>query len=278
MHHQTLLRDLGLLPINRVTAAQGQPQDPAPCRTTRREERPRRRQDHHHRRPAPSRITLYARGGALGLGELTDTGNLTFTELARVRTHRNTDKNGYRWYNDYRLPDRLGAGPSPSGSTATRRKARKFNRTENLRPIPANRPRLRTALPATQRRRIDKPGPRRHPLAPASPQDGHDRQHLNLLTYALSVNGLALHRHQRHRSRARRVARLERTTEPPPSADFGARRTTLDSACRTADQASDSRTRHRSTPRRRARQVTRFSARYSPTPALVAQMDRALDF
>ena len=87
-------------------------------------------------------VRLYAHDGALGLGELTDTGTLTFTELARVRTHRNADKGGrYRWYNDYRLPDRLGGG------TLTVRlhgndddKARKLNRTENLRPIASTDP------------------------------------------------------------------------------------------------------------------------------------------
>ena len=51
VHHQTLLRDLGLLPINRVTAAKANPKIPATGRTARREERPHRRQDHHHRRP-----------------------------------------------------------------------------------------------------------------------------------------------------------------------------------------------------------------------------------
>jgi TPP-dependent pyruvate/acetoin dehydrogenase alpha subunit len=34
-----------------------------------------------------------------------------FVPLERIRTHRNADKcRTYRWYNDYRLPERLGGG------------------------------------------------------------------------------------------------------------------------------------------------------------------------
>ena len=39
------------------------------------------------------------------MGKLTDTGELEFIALARIRTHRIKDKGGlFRWYNDYRLP------------------------------------------------------------------------------------------------------------------------------------------------------------------------------
>jgi hypothetical protein len=51
-------------------------------------------------------IRLYARGGALGIGELTDKGDMYFVELRRVRTHRSMGKGGrFRWYNDYLVPD-----------------------------------------------------------------------------------------------------------------------------------------------------------------------------
>jgi hypothetical protein len=39
-------------------------------------------------------VELYARGGAVGIGELTERGDLLFAELLRVRTHRNQDKSG----------------------------------------------------------------------------------------------------------------------------------------------------------------------------------------
>ena len=202
VHHQTLLRDLGLLPINRVTAAKANPKNPR--RAERRVEKSAHIEDKTITvaRPRPITIALYARGGAVGIGELTETGDLTFTELPRIRTHRNRDKNGkYRWYNDYQLPDRY------DDQTITVRlhgnaddAARKFNRTENVRPIPPTDPDFARLYP----RRNDAESINRNLddtlwLGRAH-SIGHARQHLNLLGYALMVNGLALHRHQRHRT------------------------------------------------------------------------------
>jgi hypothetical protein len=146
--------------------------------------------------------------GTLGIGELTDTGDLTFTELHRKRTHRNADKNGrYRWYNDYQLPDRHGGGTLTvrlhGNDTDT---TRKLNRTENLRPIPPTDPDFARLYP----RRNDAESINRdlddtlylrraHTL-------GHARQHLNLLGYALVINGVTLHRHHRHRAPDRLAA------------------------------------------------------------------------
>jgi hypothetical protein len=200
VHHQTLLRDLGLLPINRVAAAH------AGARQPRRGEGRRIAKSAHIEDRTinvdgrDTTISLYAHDGAVGIGELTETGDLTFNPLTRIRTHRNRDKNGkYRWYCDYRLPDHLGA------RTITVRMhgnaddtARRFNRTENVRPIPPGDPDFARLYP----RRLDAESINRgiddslwigraHSL-------GHTRQHLNLLGYALMVNGLALHRH-RHR-------------------------------------------------------------------------------
>jgi hypothetical protein len=83
-------------------------------------------------------VSLYSQDGAIGIGRLTDRGRMVFEPLRRIRTHRTRDKGGaYRWYNDYRLPDRL------CGGTVTVRlhtndedRIRRFNRTENVRPIP----------------------------------------------------------------------------------------------------------------------------------------------
>ena len=141
VHHQILLRDLGLLSINRVAAAVANP------KTARRSERRVEKSAYIEDKTitiADREITLalYARGGAVGIGELTETGDLTFTELPRIRTHRNRDKNGkYRWYNDYQLPDRYDTQTITvrlHGNTADER--RKFNRTENVRPIPPTDP------------------------------------------------------------------------------------------------------------------------------------------
>jgi len=128
---------------------------------------------------------------------LTDTGDRSFVELARVRTHRNADKAGFRWYTDYRLPDHLG------GSTITVRlhgnddddTKRRFNGTENIRPIPQTDPdfkalyRRRNEADSINRALDDTMWLRRaHTIS-------HERQHLNLLTPALVVNSLAIWLH-----------------------------------------------------------------------------------
>jgi hypothetical protein len=203
VHHQTLLRDLGLLPVNRVAAAKAAVKSPR-RQGGRREEKSVHLEDKTITLSDGSEriLRLYARGGTLGIGELTDIGALTFTELRRIRTHRNADRNGrFRWYNDYRLPERLGGGTLTvrlHGTDADR--ARKLNRTENLRPISATDPDFARLYP----RRNDAESINRdlddtlylrraHTL-------GHARQHLNLLGFALVVNAVAIHRYGRRRA------------------------------------------------------------------------------
>ena len=56
-------------------------------------------------------VSLLARGGAIGIAELSVIGEPSFFELKRIRTHRTQDKTGlYRWYNDYLLPESVGWG------------------------------------------------------------------------------------------------------------------------------------------------------------------------
>ena len=120
--------------------------------------------------------------------------------LRRVRTQRNTDKSGHRWYNTYELPEHLGGGTIKvrlHGNDDDVR--RKLNRTENLRPIAQTDPDFK----ALYRRRNDAESINRaiddSVWLRRAHSVGHERQHLNLLTYALVVNSLALHR-QRQRS------------------------------------------------------------------------------
>jgi len=135
------------------------------------------------------------------IGEHTDSGDLHFVALPRIRTHRNQDKNGrYRWYNDYQLPDRY------DNATITVRlhgndedAARHLNRTENLRPIPPGGPDFERLFP----RRNDAESINRHlddtMWLGRAHSIGHERQHLNLLGFALTINSLALRQHrQRH--------------------------------------------------------------------------------
>lgn len=199
-HHQTILRDLGLIPVNRVAAAQAGSKK---ARRNKSEQRIEKlvfvEQKAVELADGTSKtIDLYARGGAIGLGVLAADGELLFTPLPRVRTHRNADKSGYRWYNDYRLPDRLGGGTVTVRLHADAKDAaRKFNRTENVRPIPPDDP----SFAGLFRRRNDAESINRaledtlwlgraHSL-------GHRRQLLNLLGYALMVNSLAVARAHR---------------------------------------------------------------------------------
>ncbi len=198
-HHQDLLRRLGLMLINRVTAAQAATKKPR-RRGGRRIEKTLHLEDKVIRlADGTARIIhLYARKGAIGVAELTDFGDLNFDELHRVRTHRIRDKNGaFRWYNDYALPERLGPGTVTVRLRGTDHDAaRKVNRPENLRAIPPSDPDFARLF----RRRNDAESINRaiddtlH-LGRAH-SVGHARQHLNVLGFALMVNSLALARHE----------------------------------------------------------------------------------
>lgn len=201
VHHQHLLRDLGWLSINRVTAAV------AAVKTPRRKggervERSTFVEDRVITLPdgTDTTIHLFAKAGAVGIGLLDATGTVGFNELERVRTHRNADKSGaYRWYNIYRLPERLGGGTITVRLHATDDdRARRFNRTENIRQIAPSDPdfkhlyRRRNDAESINRALDDTLWLRRaHSI-------GHQRQHLNLITHALGVNSLAMSRHSRH--------------------------------------------------------------------------------
>jgi len=139
VHHQRLMRDLGLLSVNKMTAAKAGAKKPRRDegrrvpRSTFLEQRTITRPD-----GSATTVDLFACDGAVGVVRLSDTGEQCFEPLSRARTHRNRDKNGkFRWYNDYRLP-------AAGGATITIRLhandddvRRRFNRTENIRPIPA---------------------------------------------------------------------------------------------------------------------------------------------
>jgi hypothetical protein len=197
VHHQTILRDLGLISINRVAAAR------AGSKQARRNKRDQRveklvfveQKTIQLSDGTTTNVDLYSRGGAIGLGTLAGNGELLYTPLPRIRTHRNADKSGYRWYNDYRLQDQLGGGTITVRLHADRQDAaRKFNRTENVRPIPPDDPafadlfRRRNDAESINRALEDTLWLRRaHSL-------GHRRQLLNLLGYALMVNSLAVAR------------------------------------------------------------------------------------
>ena len=169
-----LLRDLGLLPVNRVTAAKASPKKPRRERATRREERPHRRQDHHpRRRHRPLTVALYARGGARRhrrthrhrrppLHRHSPASAPTATATRTASTAGTTTTDSPTTYGARTITVRLHGNADDT--------ARKFNRTENVRPIPPDDPDFDRLYPAPQRRRVHQPQPRRHPLAPPRPQ------------------------------------------------------------------------------------------------------------
>ena len=206
IHHQTLLRKLGLLPVNRVTAKRKGSNKPRRAEG-RRVEKSVHVDDKKVRPPDGTErvMSLFARGGAIGIVELSDTGEPSFSELARVRTHRSQDKSGlFRWYNDYLLPKSLGGGVVTVRLHGNDEDvARKFNRTENVRVIPPSDPDFKSLYARRNdaesiNRAIDDSMwlSRAHSV-------GHARQHLNLIGYALMVNSLAL---LEHRQRAAPLA------------------------------------------------------------------------
>jgi hypothetical protein len=112
VHHQVLLRELGLLPVNRVTAAVKGAKSPRRAEG-RRVEKTVHIEDKQLTRPDGTKVTvrLFARAGAIGVLQVAVDGKQLFQELPRVRTHRTRDASGrYRWYNDYALPEDQGGG------------------------------------------------------------------------------------------------------------------------------------------------------------------------
>jgi Uri superfamily endonuclease len=195
IHHQVLLRKLGLIPVNKVTAKRKGSKKPRRA-AGRRVEKSIHVEDKRVRLKGGTdkTVRLFARGGAIGIVELSDVGEPTFTELPRVRTHRNRDKSGrFRWYNDYVLPEESGGGVVTVRLHCTEEDAaRGFNRTENVRVIPPSDPDFKSLYARRNdaesiNRAIDDSMwlSRAHSV-------GHSRQHVNLIGYALMVNSLAL--------------------------------------------------------------------------------------
>ena len=144
-----ILRELGIVPVNMVTAAESIRSKTAKRKICRREKTV-HVEDKEVRLPDGSTVTvrLFSKAGAIGIMRPTEVGELQFTPLVRKRTHRmKADSGLYRWYNDYRLPEHLGVGQITvrlHQDEDDRR--RRFNRTENVRP---SRPRTRTSRAST---------------------------------------------------------------------------------------------------------------------------------
>ena len=204
-HHQVPLREMGLMPVNRVTAAVIGSKQPRRVEGQR-VEKSVHVEDRDVALPDGTVRTfqLYARGGAIGLGELTDKGELDFVELPRLRTHRDQDASGlFRWYNEYALPEGYGGRTILVRLHGTDEdKARKLNRTENVRPIPPSDPDFKEIYARRADAESINRGLEDTPYLGRAHSVGHRRQLVNLLGYALMVNSLALHEHRQRRKLA----------------------------------------------------------------------------
>ena len=116
-HHQRLLRELGIICVNRVMAAehrkgQGKGKGWKGVRVEKSvhvEDRVQRLADGTTRT-----IRLFARAGAIGIVEFSESGEARFIALKRKRIHRNELKDGrFAWYQDYVLPFAYGGGTIP---------------------------------------------------------------------------------------------------------------------------------------------------------------------
>ncbi len=199
VHHQKILRELGIVPVNMVSSAES-----IGSRTAKRKIHRREKTVHVEDKDvrvsdgSTLRVRLFSRAGAIGIMRPMESGELQFIPLSRIRTHRMKARSGlYRWYNDYRLPEHLGGGQiTVRLHQDDEDRTRRFNRTENVRPIPPS----DQDFPRLYGRRNDSESLNRaledtlflgraHSL-------GWRRQQVEVLGWALMVNALTMARHR----------------------------------------------------------------------------------
>jgi hypothetical protein len=146
----------------------------------------------------PRRITLHARGGALGIGEVNEVGDPVFVPLERTKTLRRQNRDGtFRFCNDYRLPAPYGGGELRVRLTGNEEdRKRGLNRAENLRAIPPSDPDFARLFS----RRNDAESINRALedtlYIGRAHSVGRLGQQADLLGFALMVNSLTLARHR----------------------------------------------------------------------------------
>ena len=219
VHLVELLRDRGLLPVVPVTAASGGRHAKKP-----RVERTALVGPGTIRRTngTTSDCILYAEAGALCLGELDTTGEVTLIPLERIKIESRRNADGtWRWYGVFAVPEDSGGGTIRVRlDTTDEDRRRKFNRSEHLRAIPPSDPDYQQPLRPPLRRGIDQPRPRRQQLArprplrrtrPPTPQP-HRLRHRRELTRAPPPPA--------HPRTARPARRVSRSTDPPHEGGF----------------------------------------------------------
>jgi hypothetical protein len=140
-------------------------------------------------------VHLSAYDGALSVKSLTETGEPHYEPLRLTRLQRHDDKQGFRWYGSYKLPESLGGKEVPVRHHQNAEEDRRgLNRTENLRPIPESSPdfaRLRVLRPDAES--INR-GIEDSLFINRASAKGWRRQMVDLLGHARLVNALTLAR------------------------------------------------------------------------------------
>jgi hypothetical protein len=148
-------------------------------------------------------ISIYAREGAAGHRELTETGEPVFIPWRRVRTMRRGRPGAFRFYNTYSMPTQGRDTPVLLRLTGNEEDARRqLNRSEHLRAYPSSDPAYARVMPkrnnaetlnSTLKRTL--PGRRAHSL-------GRVAQEADLLGFQLGLNALADHRQRKRKAAA----------------------------------------------------------------------------
>src|ERR1700694_5455867 len=150
-------------------------------------------------RPATSCNSLPAAGPSASPKRTTPASSSSLSSGARGPTRPPDQTGRYRWYNDFALPAEHGGGTITVRLHGNDEDVkRRFNRTENVRPIPPTDPdftrlfRIRNDAESINRGLDDTLYLRRaHSV-------GHRRQLVNLLGWAIMVNSVAIREHPQH--------------------------------------------------------------------------------
>jgi hypothetical protein len=197
VHIDRAMRELGWLTVTRVPAKRNYARRGQ--RGGRRIEKERLIELKNVKRDDGEEVTirLLAKNGALGIGALQDNGETRFVPLKRIRTQRQKDKVGYRFYNQYAMPQGYATREiTVRLHNSAEEEARRLKRAENLRAIPPGDP----DFDRLYARRGDAESLNRtledslylkkaHSL-------GHLRQEADLLGFAQLVNSITLARHR----------------------------------------------------------------------------------
>jgi hypothetical protein len=197
VHKQTLLRDMGLIPLIKVTAKRAAFK--VAGRIVPRVPKDKHVQDKEVKLADGTTKTcrVHAVDGAVGLAEWNDqAGDIAFTKLDRGPIDRHEDAKGkFRWYGNYALPKAYGGGGTLTlrlDQTDADRK-QDFNRTEFVSPIPAIDPDFPGLFKLRQDAESINRGLEDTLYIGRAHSKGHGGQHMNLIGYALMVNSLSLH-------------------------------------------------------------------------------------